>query len=187
MKNENLIYSLSCPITNEVHYIGKSTQGMIRPMQHLTKSHSEKIRQWVSDLKELNYKPKINVLEYVSSFEDINGRERYWIQYELNKGSLLLNENLVTPLIIDPNLDKVLDGTKDLTEENSIESLKISRLIKERRKMVNLTQKQFAGKCGIALTVLRKIEQNETNFSFDALLIVLKMLGCTLEAVKINK
>lgn len=184
MKSERLIYALCCPVTDEVHYVGKSTSGLMRPMQHLSNSHSEKIRLWVSDLKELNHIPKIKVLEYISPFEDIDVKERYWIQYFLNNNSLLLNEVLITPLIINPSLDKILDGSND---GRDIDILKISRFIKERRKSVNLSQKEFAEKAGVALTVVRKIEQGKTNVNFDGLLRISNMFGCTLEIVRKSK
>ncbi|MBC7088680.1 MAG: hypothetical protein H5T96_09495, partial [Tissierellales bacterium] len=78
MKNR-LIYALVCPVTNEPHYVGKSTQGMIRPASHLSTSHNEKIREWVNDLKLFGTSPEIRVIEYVPEEIDINGRERYWI------------------------------------------------------------------------------------------------------------
>lgn len=184
MKSESLIYSLSCPVTNEVHYIGKTTCGLIRPMQHLSNSHSEKIKQWVSDLKDLNYQPIIKIVEYVFPVEDLDNRERYWIQYYLNNGSLLLNEMLITPLTINPNLDKILDGTENLKDGQDIEILKIGRFIKERRKLAKLDQKDFADKIGVALTVVRKIEQGKTNINFDGLLEILNVFGCSLEIIK---
>jgi DNA-binding XRE family transcriptional regulator len=181
MKSERLIYALCCPITDEVHYVGKSTSGLTRPMEHLSSSHSEKIKLWVSDLKDLNYSPKIKVLENISSFEDIDLKERYWIQYFLNQDCLLLNDNLITPLIINPNLDKILDGS---IYGKDVDILKISRFIKEKRKSVKLTQEVFAEKIGVALTVVRKIEQCKTNVNFDGLLQILNMFGCTLEVVR---
>lgn len=184
MKSERLIYALYCPITDEVHYVGKSTSGLTRPMQHLSSSHSEKVKLWVSDLKDLNYAPKIKVLEYISSFEDIDLKERYWIQHFLNEDCLLLNDNLITPLIINPNLDKILDGS---IYGKDIDIMKISRFIKEKRKSVKLTQKVFAEKAGVALTVVRKIEQCKTNINFDGILQVLNMFGCTVEIVRKTK
>ena len=41
--NKYLIYGLFCPITDELHYVGKSSNYLLRPLQHLTDSHSEKI------------------------------------------------------------------------------------------------------------------------------------------------
>ena len=178
MKKNRLIYSLSCPVTNEVHYIGKSTQGMLRPLEHLKQSHSNKIKEWVNTLKELNNAPIINVIEYVPFEEDLDGRERYWIQYYLNKGNNLLNSVLVSPLTITHNLDELLgDG-------NGMEMSKIGNFIKTKRKSFNLTQPEFATKSGVALTVLRKIEQGKTNINISGLLQILKMFGCTIDVIK---
>jgi y4mF family transcriptional regulator len=180
MKSQRLIYSLQCPFTNEIHYIGKSTQGMIRPLSHLSNSHSEKVKQWVDNLKEIGHSPIVEVIEYVSLDDDIDARERYWIQREVNKGSILLNSCLVTPLLIESKLDELLgDG-------EGMESFKIGNFIKERRKRLKLTQEEFAGRAGVALTVIRKLEQGKTNLNIDSLLKVLKMFGCTIDVAKIK-
>jgi len=154
---------------------------MIRPLQHLTNSHSEKVQEWVNDLKGIGHAPVVNVLEYVPLEEDLDGRERWWIQRELDKNSLLLNSCLVTPLLISSNLDEILgDG-------EGMEHLKIGNFVKQRRKQIGLDQKEFAEKAGVALTVVRKIEQGKTNLNLDSILQVLKMFGCTLDVVRINK
>ena len=51
------------------------------------------------------------------------------------------------------------------------------RVLKERRKEVNLTQEEFAERTGVALTIIRKIEQGKTNMNFDKVNLVLKMFG----------
>src|ERR1035437_7768979 len=109
MKRHRLIYALSCPFTSEVHYVGKTGQGMMRPLAHLKKSHSEKIREWVDGLKELGHKPNIQVLEYVPFDTDLDERERFWIQKNLDDGAVLLNEMLVSATLIKSKLDKLLD------------------------------------------------------------------------------
>lgn len=181
MKSKKLIYSLCCPFTDEVHYIGKSSSGMIRPLQHLNKSHSEKINEWVNNLKEIGYAPIVNVLEYVSLNEDLDSRERYWIQIELNKNSLLLNSCLISPLLISNDLDVILGNGLGM------EHLKVAKFVKEKRKQIKLDQKTFAEKTGVALTVLRKIEQGKTNLNYESILQVLKMFGCTIDITKIKK
>lgn len=178
MKSNRLIYSLSCPFTNEVHYIGKTTQGMLRPLKHLKESHSDKIREWVSSLKELNNAPVVKVMEYVPFEEDLDGRERYWILYYLNKGNNLLNSNLVSPLTITHNLDELLGDGK------GIEMSKIGKFVKTKRRSLELKQPEFAIKSGVALTVLRKIEQGKTNINVNGLLQILKMFGCTIDVIK---
>lgn len=180
MRSQKLIYSLCCPFTNKVHYIGKTTQGMICPMEHLSRSHSEKIRDWVDDLKKLNYSPTIKILETVSTEEDLDARERYWIQKEINSGSLLLNTFLVTPLLISHDLEVTING------KLGDEYLRIGKFIKEKRKQLNFTQEEFASRCGVALTVIRKIEQGKSNLQLDKLLRILMMFGCTLEVSRIK-
>lgn len=180
MKSQKLIYSLCCPFTNAVHYIGKSTQGMIRPMQHLSKSHSKKIVEWVEDLKNINHAPIVKILEYVGFDEDLDTRERYWIQKEINKGSLLLNASLVTPLLISHNLDYIIDG------KTNDEYLRISKFIKEKRKQLKLNQFQFAEKAGVALTVVRKIEQGKQNVQLNKVNELLALFGSTLGVVRIE-
>ena len=49
--------------------------------------------------------------------------------------------------------------------------------VRTRRKEVNLTQEEFADRAGVALTVIRKIEQNKTNLNLDKVNQVLKMFG----------
>jgi len=178
MKSNRLIYSLSCPFTNEVHYIGKTIQGMLRPLKHLKESHSDKIREWVNSLKELNNAPVVKVMEYVPFEEDLDGRERYWILYYLNKGNNLLNSNLVSPLTITHNLDELLGDGK------GIEMSKIGKFVKTKRRALELKQPEFAIKSGVALTVLRKIEQGKTNINVNGLLQILKMFGCTIDVIK---
>ena len=179
MKEQRLIYSLRCPFTDAIHYIGKSTQGMTRPMQHLTKSHSDKIIEWVEELKLIGHAPVVKVLEYVSVNDDLDNRERYWIQKEINNDSLLLNSCLVTPLLITHNINELLGDGKGM------ESLRIAKFVKENRKRVGLTQPDFATKAGVALAVIRKIEQGKSNLTLESILQVLKMFGCTIGVVKV--
>lgn len=181
MQGKRLIYSLCCPFTNDIHYIGKSTQGMIRPLAHLSNSHSSKVNEWVNNLKEIGHSPLVNILEYVSVHDDIDTRERYWIQYEINKNSLLLNSCLITPLLIESKLDVLLGNGQGL------EGFIIGKFVKEKRKILKLTQEEFAGKAGVALTVVRKLEQGKINLNVQQVLIILRMFGCTLGVTKINK
>jgi y4mF family transcriptional regulator len=60
---------------------------------------------------------------------------------------------------------------------------KVSEFVKERRKEVKLTQAEFADRAGVALTVIRKIEQGKTNLNMEKVNLVLKMFGHELAAV----
>jgi transcriptional regulator with XRE-family HTH domain len=53
----------------------------------------------------------------------------------------------------------------------------LSEFVKDRRKGVNLNQEEFAERTGVALTVIRKIEQVKTNMNLDKVNLVLKMFG----------
>ncbi len=59
----------------------------------------------------------------------------------------------------------------------------LAAFVKERRKEVNLTQEEFADRAGVALTVIRKIEQGKTNLNMDKVNLVLSMFGHVLAPV----
>jgi len=53
----------------------------------------------------------------------------------------------------------------------------LSDFVKTRRKQLGLTQEEFAEKAGVALTVIRKIEQGKENLSLSKVNQVLHMFG----------
>ncbi len=59
----------------------------------------------------------------------------------------------------------------------------LAEFVKDRRKEVRLTQEEFAERTGVALTVIRKIEQGKTNLNMDSVNMVLKMFGHQLAPV----
>jgi y4mF family transcriptional regulator len=59
----------------------------------------------------------------------------------------------------------------------------IADFVKTKRKQLGLTQEEFADKVGVALTVIRKIEQNKDNLSMAKVNHVLMMFGHTLGPV----
>lgn len=63
----------------------------------------------------------------------------------------------------------------------------LSEFVKQRRKEVNLTQKEFADRTGVALTVIRKIEQGKSNLNLDKVNQVLAMFGHELAPVNIKE
>ncbi len=62
----------------------------------------------------------------------------------------------------------------------------LSSLVKHRRKQLNLTQEEFAEKAGVALTVIRKIEQGKENLSLAKVNQVLAMFGHHVGPIKSN-
>lgn len=89
-----IIYGLTDPDTQEVRYIGKSTSGMKRPMEHKKpfnlKGHSHKIH-WIKQLIEQNKKYGVIVLEITETPEELNDREIFWINEYKNRGITLTN------------------------------------------------------------------------------------------------
>lgn len=53
----------------------------------------------------------------------------------------------------------------------------LAEFVRDRRKEVNLTQEAFADRAGVALTVVRKIEQGKTNLNMEKVNLVLAMFG----------
>jgi y4mF family transcriptional regulator len=60
---------------------------------------------------------------------------------------------------------------------------RVAEFLKDRRKEVKLTQEEFAERTGVALTVIRKIEQGKTNLNMEKVNLVLKMFGHELAPV----
>lgn len=60
---------------------------------------------------------------------------------------------------------------------------RLAEFVKTRRKEVNLTQEEFAERAGVALTVVRKIEQGKSNLNMDKVNLVLGMFGHELAPV----
>jgi y4mF family transcriptional regulator len=63
----------------------------------------------------------------------------------------------------------------------------IASFVRERRLEVNLTQQEFADKVGVALTVIRKIEQGKTNLNMEKVNLVLSMFGHALAPVELSQ
>ena len=60
----------------------------------------------------------------------------------------------------------------------------LANFVKEKRNEANLTQEAFAERAGVALTVVRKIEQGKENLNLGKVNQVLKTFGHTLAPAK---
>lgn len=69
---------------------------------------------------------------------------------------------------------------------NAYKMSEIADFIKSRRRQLGLTQEEFAEKAGVALTVVRKIEQGKENLSLSKVNQVLQMFGHVLGPVKVQ-
>jgi y4mF family transcriptional regulator len=59
----------------------------------------------------------------------------------------------------------------------------LAGFVKEKRRYVGITQKELADKSGVALTVIRKIEQGKVNLSLEKVNRVLRLFGHELAPV----
>jgi y4mF family transcriptional regulator len=63
---------------------------------------------------------------------------------------------------------------------------RLLEFVKTRRKQLGLTQEEFAEKAGVALTVIRKIEQGKENLSLSKVNQVLMLFGHVLGPINNN-
>lgn len=63
----------------------------------------------------------------------------------------------------------------------------ISRFIKERRKLLGLTQPELAAKAGVGLRFVREIEQGKTTLRMDKVNEVLKLFGYALGPLPLKR
>jgi len=69
---------------------------------------------------------------------------------------------------------------------NAYNMNRLSEFIKTKRKQLGLTQEEFAEKAGVALTVIRKIEQGKENLSLSKVNQVLNLFGHVLGPINEN-
>lgn len=62
----------------------------------------------------------------------------------------------------------------------------LAEFVKSRRKQLGMTQEAFAQKAGVALTVIRKIEQGKENLSLSKVNQVLIMFGHVLAPINVK-
>jgi len=70
---------------------------------------------------------------------------------------------------------------------NTYKMKSLAIFVKTRRKQLKLTQVEFAEKAGVALTVIRKIEQGKENLSLSKVNHVLNMFGHVLVPVNLKE
>lgn len=162
-----LIYGLYCPFTEALHYVGKSTTYMIRPLSHLTKSHSEKINEWVKELKILGYKPIIKIIENCTK-ENIDEREIYWITKSIDEGCYLLNKshNSTNNILMQScYADNITDYSQLI---QTINSTRISK---------GITRHKLCKDINLSRTTFYSLEKGCKSTTINNLLKVLNYLG----------
>lgn len=98
------IYTLSCPETLAVRYVGKTNDTRHRLAGHLSPKNTSKktwSARWIKGLLDRGLKPVLNIIEEVK-FEEWQEAERKWIKHYRDLGCKLCNltdggEGLVNP------------------------------------------------------------------------------------------
>jgi len=157
----NIIYGLRDP-RNDVHYyIGKSTVGNKRALSHLKTSHSDKINEWVADVRKNGFEPLVDIIEEVQDVNELAEREKFWVRFYFEQNPMLLNEQLkprhvnLTVSVNERNELKLLDDTLP----------RLHILLKKARKVSKINQKEMAERAGISYGTLKRIESGEETVS----------------------
>jgi len=152
----NIIYGLRDPRNDVYQYIGKSTVGNKRALQHLTKSHSDKVNEWVKNLNENWLYPIIDIIEEVENIDDLSDREKYWINYYYNINSNLFNIYLIKPQL--QNFRTEEDEEKFNYLYNILHD--IPKILKKERHCRKITQDELAKKMGVSRSTISLSENN---------------------------
>ena len=152
---KNIVYALKDPRNDLAYYVGKSSVGKKRPIEHLSKSHSKLVNDWVNELSDNWLDVVISIIEEVDNLDDLPEREKYWIGYYFDKNPGLLN-------IQNKPDDLYSAETKEENEEFDFLSRVISRIpdiVKRERIKRNITQSDMADELSISRSTLSSLER----------------------------
>jgi transcriptional regulator with XRE-family HTH domain len=160
----NIIYGLRDPRNDVYQYIGKSTVGKERALKHLTKSHSDRVNQWVSMLKNNWLYPSVDIIEEVENVDDLSDREDYWISYYKEINPYLLNIQLP-----DKKINNVRSDEDEAEYEFMLKVLfKIPEILKRERVYRRITQDEMAKNMKVSRSTLSLCERN-ANVTFEVI------------------
>jgi len=153
---KNIVYGLKDPRNDVYMYIGKSTVGDSRALQHLVKSHSKKVNEWVKELEDKWLYPIVEIIEEVEDVNVLSEREKYHINYYIG-----LNPNLLNIKLVDSNINP----TRTEEDENDFENLcrlinKYSDILKNERTYRKITQEHMADIMDVSRSTVSLCERN---------------------------
>jgi len=123
-KQNNIIYGLIDPRTDELKYIGKTEQGVPRFKEHLKESSlktGNKKNNWIKSLLKQDLLPEFYIFETLKRPEELFAAEEWWYEYFIGLGCTLLNET------------KCGAGTRGYKhKENTIETMKNKALVRDK-------------------------------------------------------
>ena len=180
---KNIVYGLKDPRNDVYCYIGKSTVGEKRALSHLTKSHSKKVQEWVSELEGGFLYPKVEIIEEVEDLNDLAGRELYWIDYYHSINPNLLNIQLVNSNLVDLRDDE--DEQKFNLLCHSI--VNMHEVLKNERMYRKITQQELSDIMGVSRSTLSLLENGE-NVTISVIKnYILSLKGFDIKTKVLNK
>jgi DNA-binding XRE family transcriptional regulator len=161
---KNIIYGLSDPRNDVYYYIGKSTVGNDRALQHLLKSHNQMVNEWVEELKKEWLYPNVYIIEEVDDINMLPEREKHWINYYYNINPTLFN---IMPI------KKTLENQRTSDDEEKFNELTriifdIPNIVKKERLARKLTQGDISRLIGISRSTISLLEKGE-NVTIDVI------------------
>jgi DNA-binding XRE family transcriptional regulator len=173
MKN-NLIYGLRDGRNDTYFYIGKTTVGRGRPLNHLTKSHSKLVNSFVKEIEIFKNAVYIDVIEEDIKLNDLSDREKYWINYYSEIYDLL--NIMLMPTELNPEYLKVKNIDTKETETFLNLLINCKNIISNKRKYLKMTQECLAEKSGLNRSTINQIEKGEKT-NTNTLIKVLNILS----------
>lgn len=170
----NIVYGLMDSRNDLVYYVGKSTVGDSRAIQHLVgRSHSKEVNEWVREMNNNWIEIKAVVLEEVEDVNDLSATEAKWIDICKKTNDGLLNKIIPTYLI--SNVYTEIDDKvfRDLSRVLSI----YPEIIRKRRITLNMTQEELAEKSNIHRSTVRDVENGKNASVRSIYNVVLALTG----------
>ena len=159
---KNIIYGLRDPRNDVYQYIGKSTVGNKRALQHLTKSHSEIVNDWVKELENNWLYPHVDIIEEVNDLNELPEKEKHWIEHYHNINPNLLNRQGIKTSIENGRTEEDEEKFNFLFRTVS----ELPNILKKERLFRNLTQEEVAKEMGMNRWSVSMCENgNGVNFS----------------------
>lgn len=152
-----IIYGLTDPDTQEIRYIGKSTSGMKRPMEHKKpcnlKASSHKIN-WIKSLISNNKQYGIIILESTETPEELDSREIYWIAEYKARGANLTNgtdggEGALGREVSEQTKELMSQKRKEYYENNPGKAIESGLKSRKQHKFINGIEHKHCSDCDL--------------------------------------